>query len=456
MGNHRRSFLRLTEGVLSVAFLTGAPLMALEIPTHVLVNQQAVVSWTYVEDGARRNRLDQILRDVLGYPGGLQTQLGDRVVQAWINMGGELEDDGSALTGSGRFYRHFHDPLQPWNAAGLTFRRPNESSVRWMQNRDQASTGAAGGNWSWHDARRMYYQALTEPDPVRREALLAATFRALGQIMHLVVDASNPDHARNDPHPLPSVRFIGGLFWNYDKWVQSQHGAPGSDVERAFVTRLLSNPIGPDPSILQIPIPGREPANVPIARLIDTDAYNGSNPSVTFNAAAPSAPAAIGLAEIANANFFSENTLTGPYPFPRPGTDGLIRTELLTPRRTPDGRHIVRRYWTRPAGQGLLPANPVRAECAGDLNPARGPGAALPLCGTASCGTRWRRICCLAPSATRAACSTTSSGDPRRSRTSSGLTGESPSTSGTRGPRKWRACSKSTPATSRIRRWSGG
>ncbi len=91
-----------------------------------------------------------------------------------------------------------------------------------MQNRDQAGSGAAGGNWSWHDARRMYYQALTEPDPVRREALLAATFRALGQIMHLVVDASVPEHVRNDEHPLGTTPF----FWSYDAWVQSRHGNP--------------------------------------------------------------------------------------------------------------------------------------------------------------------------------------------------------------------------------------
>jgi hypothetical protein len=366
MKKKRRALFRLTLRSLVVVVLAGVPTVALEIATHALVNQRAVDSWTYVANGITRNRLDQLLRDVLGYRDGTETALSGRPVQEWIDLGGELEDQGSAITGSGRFYNHFHDPLQPWNAAGLTFLGPNESSVRWMQNPNQDSTGAAGGNWSWHDARRMYYQALTEPDSARREALLAATFRALGQIMHLVVDASNPDHVRDDEHWLASVPFLG--FWNYDKWVQSQHGASGTDVEGTFVTRFLSNPIGPDPDIFQIPIPGNEPASVPVARLIDSDAYNGSNPSVTFNAATPTAPVAIGLAEIANANFFSEDTLRGPYPpFPLPGTDGLIRTELLTPRQTPDGRHIVRRYWTRPEGQGLLPANPLRAECASGL-----------------------------------------------------------------------------------------
>ena len=367
----RRHLQRLAQGCL-FAILVTAPIVALEMPTHRLVNRQAVLSVTSVD-------LDGYLRDSLGLSDGSETFLTaldgpPRRIREWIELGGELEDEGSALTGSGRFYRHFHDPLQPWDAAGLTSRLlgQNESSVRWMQNRDQGGTGAAGGNWSWHDARRMYYQALTEPDPARREALLAATFRALGQIMHLVVDASVPEHARDDEHPLGTTPF----FWSYDAWVQSRHGSPADSG--LFVDRFLSSPIGPDPSIFQIPMSAGESAAVPIARLIDSDAYNGSNPRVTFNAASLSAPAAIGLAETANANFFSEDTLTGPYPFPPPGTDDLIRTELRTPRRTPDGRHILRRYWTRPEGQGLLPANPLRAECSGDRNPRGGPARPYP------------------------------------------------------------------------------
>ena len=364
-------------GLLVIGLPTGS-LVALETSTHELVNERAVLEW---KDAGGRNVLDEYLKNQLGLRGGLETALrapteDSRNITGWIRLGGTLEDEGSALTGSGRFYRHFHDPLQPWDSAGLTlpafpgFPGPNESSVRWMQNHDQESTGAAGGNWSWHDARRMYYQALTEPDPTRREALLAATFRALGQIMHLVVDASVPEHVRNDEHPLGTLPF----FWSYDAWVQSRHGSPADSGP--FVERFLANPIGFDPEILKKKVEDTqgsgEIANIPIARLIDADAYNGSNPSVTFDAVSPAAPTAIGLAEIANANFFSEDTLTGPYPFPPPGTDGLIRTELLLPRRTPDGRAIVRRYWTRPEGQGLLPADPLRAECAGDFNPRGG------------------------------------------------------------------------------------
>ena len=97
---------------------------------------------------------------------------------------------------------------------------------------------------------------------------------------------------------------------------------------------------------------------MPVARLIDADRYDGSNPGVTANPVDPRAPVSAGMAEIANANFYSENTLRGGYPSP---TDqGLIRVNLDTPL----GR--VRRYFSRPAGLGLLPANPLRAECASE------------------------------------------------------------------------------------------
>ncbi|HKY21276.1 MAG TPA: hypothetical protein VJM31_08660 [Vicinamibacterales bacterium] len=310
------------------------------------------------------------LRNGLGLPDGSRTILPplDGVpheVGEWIEMGGELEDAGEpAFPKSGRYYNHFHDPLRPWATAGLTSAivGSNESSVRWMQNPNQAASGAAGGNWSWHDARRMYYQSLTEPDRDMRNALLAATFRSIGQMMHLVVDASNPDHARNDPHPLASVKKLG--YWNYDKWMLARH--TGNHRLDQFVPSLLANPIGFDPSILQIPISGTEPAKVPIARLIDSDTYHGGNPWVTFNATDPRLPAPIGLSEISNANFFSEDTLEAGYPNPRPSTVGLIPIEMAGPQPARDGRNVVRRYWTRPEGLGLLPANPARAQCAAD------------------------------------------------------------------------------------------
>jgi hypothetical protein len=260
-----------------------------------------------------------------------------------------------------RFLRHFHDPLEPWETAGLNLVIDrHDSSVRWMQDPSQGGL-STGGFWSWRDARRLYYEALTEPDAVRREALWADLFRALGQIMHLVVDASVPEHTRNDMHLLGAFK----LGNSYERWVSSQHGTGNQGSDAQFIARYLSAPIGFMPEILGVAPPADEGiARVPIARLIDADRYDGSNPAVTVDGADPRAPVSAGLAEIANANFFSENTLRGRYPFPT--DDGLIPINLATPL----GR--VRRYFSRPAGQGLLPANPLRAECAADAFYQRG------------------------------------------------------------------------------------
>ena len=207
-------------------------------------------------------------------------------------------------------------------------------------------------DWGWPVARRLYYDALIEADPVEREALWADLFRALGQIMHLVVDASVPEHTRNDMHPL------GGFTASssYEYWVSGQHAS--ASMEDVFVSTFLSAPIGFVPDILRLAPPaGEHIARAPVSRLIDADRYDGSNPWSTA-AADPRSPVPAGLAEIANANFYSENTFRAGYPSPT--DEGLIRVNLAAP----SGR--VRRYWSRPAGRGLLPANPLRAECASE------------------------------------------------------------------------------------------
>lgn len=346
--------LRKGSGVL-IAFLAVVCLahitaVALGVSTHRLINLQAAGA-----DGERS--FDDFLRTSLGFADGRATFLDNSrlrlTIEDWLGEGGEREDDRF------RYVQHFHDPLKPWDSAGLS--RPFgrfTSAVRWMQERDQGSIFAE--NRSWHDARRLYYGALTEADPARREALWADLFQTLGQIMHLVVDASVPEHARNDIHLLGAVR----VQPSYERWVGDRHSG-GTQRELEFVARYLSTPIGFMEHILDLPAPAGEPvAKVPVARLIDADRYDGSNPHVTVTNGDPRAPATVGLAEIANANFFSEDTLRGEYPHPT--TAGLIMVNLTTPF----GR--VRRYFSRPAGQGLLPANPLRAECATEAFNVRG------------------------------------------------------------------------------------
>ena len=112
-----------------------------------------------------------------------------------------------------RSVNHFHNPLKPWTEAGLNdflgVERRGRSQVLWAQSLYQD----IGGSWSWQDARRYFYIALTgkgfngtvvAEKPEDREVYFARTFRAIGQLMHLVQDASVPEHVRNDIHILPA------------------------------------------------------------------------------------------------------------------------------------------------------------------------------------------------------------------------------------------------------------
>lgn len=335
-----------TLALFVLGLLLSVKVSGLGVHTHRLVNRQAAEA---------SDSFKSYLRTGLGFPDSIDTSVHGKTIRDWLEEGGHREDDLL------RALRHFHDPLKPWETAGLNLGIDrHDSSVRWMQQRSQGGA-STGGFWSWRDARRLYYEALTEPDPVRRQALWADLFRALGQIMHLVVDASVPEHARNDVHLLGALK----LGNSYERWVGGQHDVGNSQSEAQFIARYLSAPIGFVSDTLQLPSPAGETiAKVPVARLIDADRYDGTNPSITVDGADPRAPVSAGLAEIANANFFSESTLRGQYPSPT--DEGLIPINLATPL----GR--VRRYFSRPEGQGLLPANPLRAECAGDAYYHRG------------------------------------------------------------------------------------
>jgi hypothetical protein len=294
-----------------ILLLAGSFAWALNEPSHSLINQEAT----------SRSSLNAFLQEHLGMPDGIRTPVRgtteSRRVEQWIQLGGEREDESTLfeyVTGKARPFRHFHDPLRPWDSSGLFFPLTlpprftrYESSIRWAQRLDQErETGY--GNYSWPHARRYYLTALTDTDPTVREQAFANTFQALGQIMHLIVDASVPEHVRNDAHPMGRLLDRLGQVGNYEYWVQAQHLEAGKEL--GFIQGFLSRSITLDPALLEIPIPATELiARVPIARLFDSDRYTGTNPEVTSEAR-------IGIAETANANFLSEDTGHGEYPHP--------------------------------------------------------------------------------------------------------------------------------------------
>jgi hypothetical protein len=168
--------------------------------------------------------------------------------------------------------------------------------------------------------------------------------------MHFVEDASVPEHVRNDTHiHEAALRYVGiPGYGNYESWIFDEHKGGGS----VLVDKYLKTIKFPDPAILK-QATGDAAVPVPVARLIDTNRYDGTDPNVTLNGP-------IGIAEFANANFFSKDTGNGKgYPFPRHADLGpSIRT-------SPSGRHVRRYYDKKKDSPGQM-VQPILAECVFD------------------------------------------------------------------------------------------
>ena len=145
----------------------------------------------------------------------------------------EPEDISRQITGRARNKNHFHNPLaQTWETAGLqSGLYTGESSVRWAQNKNQSP----GGKWSWYDAREYFYKGLTLTDKKQRDSAMANCFRALGQLMHLIQDASVPAHVRNDIH----------IIYHYENWLEDMR-TRGSEEDARIFASFIANPISFD------------------------------------------------------------------------------------------------------------------------------------------------------------------------------------------------------------------
>jgi hypothetical protein len=312
---HTTAFLLLA---LLLALRCGA-VDAYERPTHEEIARRAI------QPGL--SSVDQVLTGDLGIASGIEQSFLGRTPVRLVGEGARDEDAPSL-----RVLNHFHDPLRPWENAGLDALAGlvrGQSAVRWQQNPAQHDR-TGGGNWSWQDARRRYLAALTAVTRSERDREFADLFRTLGRLAHLVQDASVPAHTRNDPHVLHD---------GYEAWVEEMRrgGGAGDDGRRRrelFLALLNQEPVRPPLSLLTAT--GDAEAPVPIARLIDADRFDGSNAGVL-------AGALLGMAEYANGNFVSDDTIFIDYALPSPGSLGAPFVE-------PEGRG-ARTYYPK-AGDG--------------------------------------------------------------------------------------------------------
>lgn len=281
-------------------------LLAYERETHREITHEAI----------RGSLVDEFLRRELLLPSGIREVLRDREIRQVAGDGAFDEDEPVT-----RVVNHFHDPLRPWESAGLrVLLQIGQSSILWQQAPVQDGL-LGGGNWAWQHARRHYFTALTARTSGERQEAFARTFFALGHLMHMVQDASVPAHVRNDPHLLRD---------GYEQWVEAIRASTDPGRRALFTSLLEQPPVRPAPAIFTRTDSARAP--VPVARLIDRDLFAGTDATGLLGAVA-------GVAEYTSGNFLSDDTMFAGYVLPRP--EGLGPGFLVA-----EGRG-VRRYFPK-------------------------------------------------------------------------------------------------------------
>lgn len=303
--------------------------LALEKETHRYLNRKIIEE--------NEEKFNTYLNSNLGFLDGVKQILNGLRVIEWFENAGRQEDE-PAYT---RSFNHFHDPLQPWDLAG--FNKTFKSSLVWAQ--DQGMVGSLlGGDWSWKRARDSFFKGLTSLDKTSREKHFSDAFRALGQIMHLIQDASVPAHVRNDPHIYIDLfgRKIGK--YHYESWVQDN------------LAKINLSPVSFDKSIFTF---SPDPlAPIPIANLFDTNQYDGTNLGMTTGSM-------IGITEYTNANFFSEGTVFQNYPHPTYLDTNYFSIDWKNPEVIDgeDGKQDRRIYIKKLEGERLASLSYISYDC---------------------------------------------------------------------------------------------
>ena len=196
--------------ILLFVFINSNIAIAYEVNTHENMNESISTYSTMFS-------INEYLVENLNITLAIDSMLRGKQIRKWLAYGGKKEDDPywslGPLNPNLRFVNHFHNPLEedPARAGlwgdGLFGRWLADSAMLWAQ----AAVGAQphGGHYSWHDARNYYLTALTAPLKGMRDQGFADTFRAVGQVMHLVQDMGVPEHARDDGH----------FFKAYEAWL---------------------------------------------------------------------------------------------------------------------------------------------------------------------------------------------------------------------------------------------
>ena len=346
--------------ILFIFTICSNPLYAYDDKVHIMLNENTI--------NPSNSKTDEILRQQIGLVEGIDTELVknniSKTIKEWLSFGGEAEDYGYAFKKdpvTSRSYNHFHDPLKDWEDAGLdnelleniyfiNYLKYPVSAILWGLNpSEQDFMMNLIGDWSWGKAKESYFIYLTgknfEGESVadtedERNAYLADSFTALGQIMHLLQDMSVPLHTRNDAHIFPLFD-IQKNYWTYETYTKN-------NIDTLDFTPDQPGDI-PDPHFFEVPVIIQDPIYTnlsPLVGLFDRNAYNDSD----------SIPQSkiLGLAEYSNANFLTKDTMW-TYPHPNKADTNINQIDWLNPEIiiADDGKIDARIYIRKTIGEEI-------------------------------------------------------------------------------------------------------
>jgi hypothetical protein len=177
-----------------------------------------------------------------------------------------------------------------------------------MQGPHLRNTYAGPNHHTWQDARNWQLQALTLTTKVDREAALALGLYALGHVLHLNQDLSQPDHVRNDEHVPKTWKTRKGKHWIEDYGLHNyfEESRNANTLDQTFPLRARGWQSW------------RMAGFQRLEDFWDRGLYTGQNSSALSNDEAatwpPQSPPTtqqLGLAEFSNGNFLGEDATYG-------------------------------------------------------------------------------------------------------------------------------------------------
>lgn len=200
-------------GTAALAIIFGSVAQGYDINTHSNISQGAVAASSFNDVLSTLQLTPDSRLDVAR----IGREVNDGRPVGWIREGA-VREDGDSLCDP-RVRNHFYNPLS--NSGYFRGAIQGPPSVDWGL---EESTDYGDQAFSYKDAKAYFWRALRPASDEQRQHDLALTFRSLGQVIHLVQDAAQPQHTRNDSHAglnCPATLGLLGPKSLYEEYIET-------------------------------------------------------------------------------------------------------------------------------------------------------------------------------------------------------------------------------------------